>query len=420
MNKAVVVLSLVNKSKMEKAELPNHLKEAIKIFSEKNGFVNAEYNFSEGFDKGFIGLIRKCRIDDSKSSLSIVCKFLPDDDHHNKKYNSYKLFQREVYVYERILPSMEKLQLLYGLKYKDNQGFWAYPKCYQAKYDHENPANSFILMENLSEENFIMKDKSIPSDFNHTHALLVQLGKLHALSFALRKENPEIFEEYKKLGDLMCLLMTTPFMRHLSPRDVQLASELFNNPDEYEIRDKVLAYKDDLWERTQKTLEGSLVEPFGVICHGDCWINNVLYNYHDEEMKNIKSLRLIDWQQTRYGSGASELMYYLFTCNDKKLRDEHMEDLLESYHMSMRNMLKNFNLNIDEVFPFTKLKEHLKLFVTFALAMTTFGFPIDCEYPEKLFKDKNAELTENEKERVLRYNKRMKETIYDLNAMRLL
>ena len=402
---------------MEKLELPKHVVKALRQVALDQKFKEPQYYFSEGSSKGFIGLIKRCRIKENDRTLSIMCKFLPNDDALNQKYNSYELFKREVFVYQKFHAKVQTFQIDHGISFRDNEGFWAFPICYNSEYNEEHPEKSFILMEDLSVEEFETKDMFKMADYNHTKKIVIELAKLHAISFALKIKEPEAFNEFKSLNDLMCRLMTTDLMKDVAPRNCQLASELFTLPL---MRDKVLSFKDNLWQQVETLLDRANVEPFGVICHGDCWVNNVMYNYKDKDSESIKDTRFIDWQMTRYGGGPSELMYFLFIYNDKSSRDQYQEEFFKTYYDVLGTTLDRFEIKVDSVYPLAQFEKEVKLAGKFAFAMSTFAMPLNCKYPEKLFKDKEAELTDEEKAAVALYNKTMRDIICDLVRMEAL
>lgn len=399
---------------MAKLELPAYIVNALKQVALDHGFKDAQFYFSESSGKGTVGLTKKCRIKEDEKCLSIMCKFLPNDEELNRKFDSYELFKREVYVYQKLHPQMQQFQIDHGMSFRDNQGFWAFPKCYSSNYNEEHPEKSFILMEDLSAEGFETKDSFKMADFDHTKNIFIELAKLHGASFALKAKQPEVFAEFKLMNDLMCRLMTTDLMKDIAPRNCQLASELFSLPL---IRDKILSFKDNLWKQIEVLLDAAKAEPFGVICHGDCWISNVMFNYKDEALTEIKTVRFIDWQMTRFGSGPTELMYFLFCYTEKTLRDEYQEELLKIYYETLREMMKKFGLDVDLVYPLTRFEEEVKAAGKFAFAMASFAGPINCKYPEKLFNDKQATLTDDEKLAVSLYNRRMRDVVSDLIGM---
>lgn len=77
----------------------------------------------------------------------------------------------------------------------------------------------------------------------------------------------------------------------------------------------------------------------GVICHGDCWTNNFLYRY--DEQDNVLEACLVDFQLIRYGSVALDLSNLIFCCTDKVLRRNHQTAWLQLYHKELVNSLKS-------------------------------------------------------------------------------
>jgi hypothetical protein len=269
-------------------------------------------------------------------------------------------------------------------------------------------------MEDLCVDKFDVKDKHIPSDCDHIEKLFTTLAKFHGISLAMKLKKPLAFEKFKSMNNSMCKVMTTNSMKHIAPRNCELASKLF---DDGAVCNKILSFKDNLWHDISKILDGKRSEPFSVICHGDVWINNVMYNYESEMIKDV---RLIDWQMTFYGSLGSELMYYLFCCVDKDTRLKHQDELLLNYYEMMKKTLAKFDLNIDKVLPQHEFYKQLKDFGLYAFGMSIFAIPILCKYPEKLFDDENVELTGEERECVENYNRRMRFIILDMIEMGIL
>lgn len=383
----------------------------------ESGFKKFDIKIENGSDLGFTGILKKYRIIEDERELSLMCKYLPDNEQQNECFNSYLLFEQEILVYQQLLPEFEKLQIENGFKYRDSNGFWSYPKCYYSHYDRACPAKSIIIMEDLTATNFSVRNKLIPSDYYHTQKLFGELAKFHALSLVMKEQKPEVFERFKQMKCSMHSLMTTESMRHLAPRNIELACKLF---DEGEIRDKLMSFKNCLWERVQVTLDGNLSEPFSCVVHGDIWINNIMYNYYGDNNRDIKDVRLVDWQMTFYGSVGSEIMYYLYCSVDKPMRDLYQTELLNFYYEKMGEFLQKFSFNIQKVFPFIEFEKQLRKFGIYSFAMATFALPLLCKYPEQLFEDENAELTEEESENVSNYNQRMRSTILDMIKMQIL
>lgn len=398
----------------------DHFIPQINKIAEENGFKDFKLIFEKGSDLGFIGLLNKCRIVENERELSLYCKFLPEDEERNSRFNSFFLFEREVLVYNEIFPIFEKFQHEHWIDRSDKDGFWTFPKCYYANFDHNCPSKSIIIMEDLTIMDFIVKDKFIPSDFNHTAKLFEELAKLHGLSLAINYKNPKALEKFRQLRNPMCFTMQTELMKDIAPRNLSLITKLFQDENEQKIVEKLLPYKNDLWNQIAERLDEAAQQSFSVICHGDVWINNILYNYSDANKDIINEMKLVDWQITHYGSLGSELAYYLFTCVNYEVRQNRHEELIELYYSSMRQFLNKFSLDIQKVIPFEMLKDQLKTFGLYAFGMANFAIPLLCKYPEQLYENENADLTNEEKKCVENYNNVMRHAVLDMIDMNIL
>lgn len=405
---------------MAKVELPTHILEALQAVAKNEGIENAEFEPEGRFDNGFVALIKRWRIVGKNRSLPVVVKVLPDDDEKNKKFFFYELFKREVLIYEEILPEFEKIQAEFGLKYRDEKGFWAYPKCFYAEYNESDPLKSLIILEDLTTQTFAIKSLNEKMDSQHTEKVFVEIAKFHAMSFVMKAKKPEAFEKFTRLNEMMCPLMKSEGMKHYGPRNVQLAVDAFPAPEESHIRDKILSFKDDLWDKIEVNMAGDKPEPYAVVCHGDCWINNTMYSYEDVAKGKIKSTLLIDWQQTRYGSGPSELVYWLMCSCSKEGRANHQAHVLKTYYETLGETLKVFGMDVKEVFPHSVFVEQLREFGLLAFGMATFGMVIDCKYPVRLFENKDEAMTEEEERCVAHYNQIIRDIVHDVVAMEII
>jgi hypothetical protein len=54
--------------------------------------------------------------------------------------------------------------------------------------------NDFIVLEDLSPTGYVTADRTKGLDFDHCVAVLQTLGRFHALSFAMKDQDPEGFK----------------------------------------------------------------------------------------------------------------------------------------------------------------------------------------------------------------------------------
>ncbi|KAK4288857.1 hypothetical protein Pmani_038141 [Petrolisthes manimaculis] len=82
----------------------------------------------------------------------------------------------------------------------------------------------------------------------------------------------------------------------------------------------------------------SLTDPkYEVICHGDCWINNLLFR--EDEQGDAVEVALLDFQLCRRSTLAMDLHYLLFTSLTHEARTQHLPSLLSAYHASFTTVM---------------------------------------------------------------------------------
>lgn len=140
--------------------------------------------------------------------LHLLCKLAPSNAAHRKEFLAELLFAREALMYNNIFPMFAKLQEEKGLS--KEECFTAYPKCYEAIADPEN-SQFVIIIEDLRSKGYTMWPKHKPVLVNHAHAVMKQLGRLHGITFALKDQRPDVYEELKQVEDLIHAFLETNF-----------------------------------------------------------------------------------------------------------------------------------------------------------------------------------------------------------------
>lgn len=75
----------------------------------------------------------------------------------------------------------------------------------------------------------------------------------------------------------------------------------------------------------------------------------------------------MDWQFSRPASPADDLIMFLCSTTEKKLRDEHYHDLLKSYHDSLTEIVQRCNSDPEKLFTFEDLQTQLAPFGTYGV-----------------------------------------------------
>lgn len=115
-------------------------------------------------------------------ALYLICKSPPLSEIRQKNWKSKIVFDREVFVYTKLLPAFDRFQREKGLNAIDS--FHAYPKVYACDVNTTNDTH-ILIMEDLTMKNFKMWPKHELITLDHELLVLRELAKYHAISFAM-------------------------------------------------------------------------------------------------------------------------------------------------------------------------------------------------------------------------------------------
>lgn len=410
--------------------LPHFIATGLEEVARKEGFTDGLYRFEtesgSNMGDGFVGELLKVFIREADRELVVLCKLLPQNE--MRKQQGIALFEREGEAYEIILPLLTKFQSEKALGENVPQ-FDNIPRCFYAK-TYVDQMESVIIMEDLRLQAFRMWDKANPVNFEHASLLMTTLGRLHALSFAMKDQQPEVFAQCREFTDPMWKMFeldpTNSFDRMMSMM-CQRAIDTLEPHDTFR-REKLGKFHDCCQEEMKACVDANAAEPYAIIGHGDCWSNNMMFQYGEDDVTPT-NIKLIDWQLSRYGSPVLDLVYFIFNCTDEELRSHSYHRLLSIYYNSLSKHLHNLGGNVDKQFPRSAFRDHLKRFGRYGFLMSLMVMPIICtptdelpdtdETMEKLMKDMTSG---NESEMVYgttekaaaRYRKRMSGAIRDV------
>lgn len=217
----------------------------------------------------------------------------------------------------------------------DQDGFHEYSVCYKSI---DTEPIECIFLEDLSKFSYSMIDKE---ELNVEHILLVMkaLGKFHAISFAMKDQQPESFSEI--VNELQEHVFGHGQNLELAEAYNTAAMNVINSINDDEdapLLEAILRlYERDQYDLMLDCINGSEAEPHAVIIHGDMWSNNTMFQFDDT---NIPSKAcLVDWQISRYASPVLDILYYIFFNTTGEIRAHNYENFLETYYESLSSHL---------------------------------------------------------------------------------
>lgn len=229
----------------------------------------------------------------------------------------------------------DEFQLSKGVTGRENS-FNEYPECYFAINERYSEC---LFLEDLRQGNFDMiQHPEKLATFEHVSLMMKTLGKFHAISFALKDQQPEKFKELTgHINEQFWTLWESYFKRHIS-NTIKHFEDILEKENRLDLLEKLKkhAVGDDYFATIRKLISSESSE-HAVICHGDATVNNSMFR-NDKQGKPI-DIRIFDFQFSRYASPVTELVLYLFGATTKELRDQHYEDFLKIYHGSLSELL---------------------------------------------------------------------------------
>lgn len=213
-------------------------------------------------------------------------------------------------------------------------GFNEYPNCYRTV---NTESSESLFLEDLSVRGFVMVDR-YTKDITVEHVLLLMrsLAKFHAISFAMKDQQPRQFNELTSSMDEVWLnIEDKDRWNHFTKQSQHLKNVLSREEDAH------------LLGRVEKLLEveviaanciDSKITGCAVISHGDMWQNNLMFRYNDSG--NPIEISLFDWQISRYSSPIIDIVYFIFCSTTKELRDKHYDDFLNVYHTTLSTHIR--------------------------------------------------------------------------------
>lgn len=243
----------------------------IKEIAEKEAIHDYELEVNRACEKGdgYMGEISSVNLIGKHKKLNLILKTAEADEELRKVIVVRKAYLREIYVYNKIFPQFERFQRERGLL----NCFKAFAKVYGTC---DEDGKEFLVFENLKEAGYKLWDRKVPMNPDHVALVFPEYGKFHAVSLAMRVQDPETFEGLTKdLGSI--------FENTLSKVDFAYMIKTTLSKGFKAVRGHDGAT--EAFQRYSETLTPFLTEQLNlpeynlVITHGDCWSSNMMFIY---------------------------------------------------------------------------------------------------------------------------------------------
>uniref|UniRef100_A0A1I8NNZ0 CHK kinase-like domain-containing protein n=1 Tax=Stomoxys calcitrans TaxID=35570 RepID=A0A1I8NNZ0_STOCA len=263
--------------------------------------------------------------DGSTKVVKYMLKVPPTSQQAMQVINMLNMFDREKIIYYELFPAFDEMYRKAGKTTR------IAPKSFTLDKDL---GFEVVLMEDVRSEGFKNMNRLVGLDMEHTKCALEKLAQFHAASATYIAEKgslPQIFmEPILKEGILQA------FVKAQEPQEKLLLECLPLYKAEH-LKEKMRSYQPKYVHEMVKAEKRNL-EDFNVLSHGDCWLNNIMFQ-HDEKGKVLNTL-LVDFQAGRITSPAMDLTYFLIgsTCIENKIK--YFDYYVQYYHQHLFENLK--------------------------------------------------------------------------------
>lgn len=265
--------------------LPIYIVKHLQTIAKKEGFVDgydvkhaAGSNVGDGFASTLLSVKlvgnrkKEPHSDPEPDELALMCKLQPSNAARNENFNLETLFKREVYMFAELLPALVVFQKSHQVPL--DVAFTSFPKCYAAF--HEDGSNeSVIILEDVRPAGFEMWKKSVPTDYHSCRLVMEQIGRLHGLSFTLRDQQPDLFREFQELPNHYLNLVTSPGFASIINTSIENAMTIMDSSEDVDFLEHLSKNSNEIFTNG---MDKELLGKYGVISHGDCWINNIMFS----------------------------------------------------------------------------------------------------------------------------------------------
>ncbi|KAB7495911.1 hypothetical protein Anas_12428 [Armadillidium nasatum] len=217
-----------------------------------------------------------------------------------------------------------------------------------------------FITEDLRIHGFKMSDRFKGMDLNHALFVVKELGRFHASSLLFEevlptKYIPDTFSRLKgRWFDVSGKEFEIILKKMFSSSAEAMGKYLKKSDPKYKkCSNWLLKYSSTLASHYFNGF--STCDQFEVLIHGDCWTNNMLFRYNEDEIP--VDFRFVDLQLSGKASATSDLNYFFFTSLNGDFRRKNLNTLITTYYESFSEVLKRAGK--EPPFSYLELKKEL-------------------------------------------------------------
>ncbi|KAI5640278.1 ecdysteroid kinase domain-containing protein [Phthorimaea operculella] len=283
----------------------------------------------------YVANVKRVVAEKNGETFKIIAKIAPRLEQSRVAMNTRAMFMNEVVMYTEVLPKFTELERGAGIPEEERL---RYAVCYGTITED---LDELILLEDLTESNYTMLDRFKPLTDDEIKLLLENFAKLHALSYALRHQEPETYANIKnRLMKYSSFFEKAPEQANKFFESIE--ADCIAMLQDGKRKNGIKGTLSKTYDLDKKNSSWDFNSRYSVIQQGDAWTNNIMFQLEDGK---AVSCCMIDYQISRINSPVADLMYAILNCTDYQTRKQHFME---------------FDLKADYVYPRDQLDADLK------------------------------------------------------------
>lgn len=244
--------------------------------------IGTEVNQNDGFLSNLVQVDLDGESEMGKEALKLLIKLAPKGKNVRRKVAIRLAFQKEIFFYEVVFPTLDTIQQEIPIKF-DN-----IPTCYATSFQEFSEA---LVFSNLKASGYEMWDYREPMNQEHLSMVLKTYGKLHALSLAYKKKNPEGFAKITQNSKTLLFCLEDTDLPKMVQKQCEIAGNSLDPIKDHHALEAFKKFVDNLLEFLRNIrLED---DTYSIFAHGDCWCNNMLFAYVSFSLLHTTILHII-------------------------------------------------------------------------------------------------------------------------------
>ncbi|KAI4466588.1 hypothetical protein MML48_2g00002818 [Holotrichia oblita] len=277
-----------------------------------------------------------------------------------------KLFENDVDVdkfYENEVIFYDKVCTIYNKFLKDKNQV---SKLENVPNSYRTSAKTVVVLEDLKHKGYQLFNRFKFMNDQHIRLVLKSFAKFHGTSFAFKDQRRIEYDE-----------LTSAIWPSLFANQSEDSMYMKMNRNEMErtlnkfdpLKDKHLLDRcnvDVLFKALRKLVYTP--DEYSIIIKGDCWLNNMMFLYKDDDKDNPIDVMQLDWQLIEVSSPIYDISYFFYTVASEEALSK-LDDYLRFYHTELSEQIRKLGSDPELLYPFSVFEMEWKRYCTYGFAL---------------------------------------------------